>query len=76
MANLTVIGDARSSSGDPAIEVVLFVWRLDQWSNEIRVTPDALGAWSAVVPPGRYGVIFFFAHCAPEAHGPYLFSAT
>jgi hypothetical protein len=67
----TLQGTTHASNGEPAIEVAAFVWRMSTWGVPYRAFPDPSGAWTLTVPQERYGVVFFFAHCPPEAQGPY-----
>jgi len=68
----TLQGTTHASNGDPAIEVVAFLWRMSWHGLTQKATPDPTGAWTVEVPDlDRYGLVFFFANCPPEAQGPY-----
>lgn len=73
----TLNGTTHASNGDPATEVVAFVWSMrgyPGWGNEglpYRAFPNSAGVWTLTVPQDIYGLVFFFANCPPVVHGPY-----
>jgi hypothetical protein len=78
MSQITVTGSHVADTGEPATEVALILWSLQQepaynFQREWRAVANAEGAWTVTVPFGQYALTVFFSNCAPAAFGPYEF---
>lgn len=73
VATSQLSGVARTDMGAAASRVLV----IDRASGAVvaDVAPDALGDWSAELPPGEYELVYHAEDYQPVCHGPYAITA-
>lgn len=70
----SIAGNATKVGGGPVDQVVIRQW--ETRALVAIVTPDAVGDWTAEVPPSDYDITYFATACQPICHGPYTVTAS